>query len=103
VANVTVSFGSDTKSNDAITAGWIHSAMEDQERAGQPVCATVQIQGGDINITLAVGQCGTSGGGGRRPTASEQEVFDLLHRLHLDQLTFSPGELEAFVKQALRL
>ena len=103
MANVTVSFGTNAQSNNAITGGWIQSAMQAQEHAGQPVCAIVRIEGGDINVTLRVGQCGGSSGGGRPPKASENEVIDLYRRRHLDRPTFSPGELEAFVKQAMRL
>jgi hypothetical protein len=104
MANVTVTIGSETRANNAITAGWIQGAMRAQEQAGQPICATVHVEGGGINVTLLVGSCTRGGGGGGRPpNAEESEVFALQHKLHLDQPTFSPGELEAFVKQALRL
>jgi hypothetical protein len=54
MATVTVSFGSETKQNHAITAGWIHGAMEAQRRAGQPICATVRVEGGGIDLSLPV-------------------------------------------------
>ncbi len=103
MANVTVTFGTDTRSNNAITAGWIHAAMQAQERAGQPVCGTVRVEGGGIDVAVPVGSCPGASGGGRAPNAAEGEVIELFKRRHLDEARFSPGELESFVKQALRL
>lgn len=102
MATVTVSFDSDAKQNHAITAGWIHGAMVAQERAGQPICATVKVAGGGIELSLPVGACPRGGGGSRPLSAAESEVVELYRRHHLDQTRFSPGELEAFVKQVLR-
>lgn len=103
MATVTVTFGSDTKQDNAITAGWIHAAMEAQERAGQPICASVQVQSSAIDLNLSVGSCPRESGGGRLLTGAENEVIDLYRRRHLDERRFSPGELEAFVRQAMRL
>lgn len=102
MATVTVSFGSDIREGGAITAGWIRAAMEAQERAGSPICATVKVQGGGIDLALPVGAC-PRGSGGRPLTAAETDVVERYRRLHLDQVRFSPGELEAFVKQAIRI
>src|SRR5690349_21811352 len=104
MANVTVTIGSEIHSNDAITAGWIQGAMRELQRRDEPVCATVRVEGGDLNLTVFVGSCRpASGGGGRPPNAAEGEVFALQRKLHLDGPTFSPGELEAFVKHVLRM
>lgn len=103
MATVTVSFGSDTRQNHAITAGWIHNAMEGQERSGQPICAIVTVNDGGFDLSLPVGACPRGGPGGRPPTAAESEVLELYRRHHLDQMRFAPGELEAFVKQVLRM
>jgi hypothetical protein len=37
------------------------------------------------------------------PNSREQAIIDLWRRLHLDGGDFSPGNLQAFVKQASRL
>jgi hypothetical protein len=103
MANITVTFGAETRSNHAITAGWIRAAMEAQDRDGQPICGKVHVEGGGINVYLAVGSCPAGSGGARPPNAAERHVLELFRRRHLDQATFAPGELEAFVKQALRL
>lgn len=103
MASVTVTFGNDTKQDGAITPAWIRSAMAAQEMAGQPICGTVTVTGGEIHVTLPIGNCAQSGGGGRPPRAAEQEVLDIYRRLHLDQKRISPGELEAFVKQVGKL
>ena len=93
MATVTVSFGSDTKQDNAITAGWIHSAMEAQEHAGQPICATVRVQSGGIDLSLPVGSCPRGSGGSHPLTAAENDVIEPHRRRHLDQARFSPGEL----------
>jgi hypothetical protein len=103
MANVTVTFGAETRSNQAITAGWIRAAMEAQDRAGQPICGNVHVEGGGINVYLAAGSCPTGSGGARPPNAAEAEVLELFRGRHLDQSSFAPGELESFVKQVLRL
>jgi hypothetical protein len=77
--------------------------MEALERAGQPICATVRVEGSGIDLALPIGSCPRRGGGGRRLTAAENDAVELYRRRHLDQARFSPGELEAFVKQAMRL
>jgi hypothetical protein len=103
MATVTVTFGSSSRQNNAITAGWIHSEMEAQERAGLPICATVRVEGSGIDLALPAGSCPRGGEGGRQLTAAENDAVELYHRRHLDEGRFSPGELEAFVKQAMRL
>jgi hypothetical protein len=103
MATVTVTFGSETKQNHAITAGWIHGAMEAQRRAGQPICGTVRVEGSGIDLSLPVGSCPRGSGGGRPLASAESDVVDLYRRGHLDQARFSAGELEAFVKQVMCL
>lgn len=82
----------------------------DPERDGRaralrkPICGSVHVEGGGISVTLPVGACPSAGGGGGRPpNAAETDVIDRWRRLHLDQPRVAPGELEAFVKQVLRL
>jgi hypothetical protein len=100
---ITVSFGTSQRTNDEITAGWIVEQKRAREKDGVAVCAIVRIQGDGANLALPVGQCGPGGGGGHTPNAFECELIELWRRLHLDGLDFSPGNLQAFVKQARRL
>ena len=103
MASVTVTFGTAAAANDAVTGGWIQAQMRTQDEAGQPICAHVLVEGGDISVSLPVGNCTSGGRGGRALNAAETEVVDLYRRRHLDQPQFSPGELEAFIRQAMRL
>lgn len=103
MANVTVTFGDDTKSNDAITAAWIKHAMDVLATAGRAVCGSVHIQGGGLDVGLPVGACPPGGSARRPPNAAERDVIDRWRRHRLDQGRVSPGELEAFVRQMLRL
>jgi hypothetical protein len=100
---VSVSFGTVQRVNDEITAGWIAEQQHAREQDGVPVCAIVRVHGPDIGLALPVGQCGPGAGGGKLPNAREQALIDLWRRLHLDGSEFSPGNLQAFVKQASRL
>jgi len=101
--SITVSFGTVHRINDEITAGWIAEQQHSRERDGVAVCATVQIQGSGVDVRLPVGDCGSGGGVGRAPNPREREIIELWRRLHLDGREFSPGNLQAFVKQANRL
>jgi hypothetical protein len=103
MADISVSFGNVQRSNDDITAGWIAEQQHSRERAGVPVCAIVRVQGPDVNVSLSAGDCGPAGGGGRQPNPRELEILELWRRLHLGGTDFSPGNLQAFVKQTMRL
>ena len=93
MANVTVTFGSDARANNAITPSWIRSAMDALERSGKRICGSVHVEGGGISVTLPVGACPSAGGGGGRPpNAAEKDVIDRWRRLHLDQPRVAPGE-----------
>jgi hypothetical protein len=97
-----VTFGTSERSNGEITGGWIADQIRDQERDGVAVCASILVLGDGINVRLTAGSCG-GGGGGRHPAGRELEVLALYTKFHLDQGRLTPGELEAFVKQAMRL
>jgi hypothetical protein len=103
MTTVSVSFGGIQRVNDDITGGWIVEQQRAREKDGVPVCAIVRVQGPGFDVTLPVGQCGSGGGARRVLTPREQELIDLWRRLHLDGTEFSPGNLQAFVKQASRL
>lgn len=77
--------------------------MEGLERAGHPVCGSVVVRGSEVNLALEVGACGGGSGGGRQPNAAELDILERWRRLRLDEMRFAPGELEAFVRQVLRL
>jgi hypothetical protein len=103
MANVTVTFGDETRANGAITPSWIAGAIDSLDRVGKPICGLVHVVGGDINLSLPLGACPPSGGRGRYPNVAESEIIDRWRRLHLDQPRIVPGQLEAFVRQVLRL
>jgi hypothetical protein len=104
MASVTVGFGANERRDDEITASWIHEQIRAREREGAPVCARITVTGGGIDVALTAGDCGPAGGGGgRQPNSEERGVIDLWRKLHLGEATFSPGNLEAFVRQARRL
>jgi len=101
--DISVSFGTIQRSNDEITAGWIAAQAHARKKDGIPVCALIAIRGSDIDLRLPAGDCGPGGGGGRMPNSREQELIQLWRKFHLDGKQFSPGLLQAFVKQAARL
>ena len=81
------------------TESWVNQQIDQRRRDGQSVCVQVFLDEGGVNIILATPTCTSSGGGGRPPTAKEQELFDLWNRRHLNQQNFTGGDVVAFLKQ----
>lgn len=103
MTTVTVTFGSSERQDDDITGSWIQDQIKSRERDGLAVCATLRVQGDGIDVRLPVGDCGSSGAGGRAPNLRERAVLEIFSRLRLDSWDRSPGSLIAFARQASRL
>ena len=104
MAHVTVTFGSQTHANGAITPSWIRSAVEALERAGQPLCGSAARLGRRHRRDPAPRLVPAAGRRRREaPNAAESDVIDRWRRLRLDQPRIVAGEIEAFVRQCLQL
>lgn len=98
---VFVTIGDERRRFDAADEPWINQQIGRRRNDGVPVCARVEVNQGDLNMTLATVGCAQGGGGGgnRRPNDQEQRIFDLWTHFRLNDLDFSGGNLVAFLKQ----
>jgi hypothetical protein len=82
---------------------WINEHINQRKGDGQAICIQVFLDEDGVNMILSTPACGSGGGGGRRPTAREQEIFDLWNKHHLNETQFTGGNVIAFLKQLRRL
>lgn len=82
---------------------WITQQINQRKQDGRVVCVEVSIRMEPLNLDLRTPGCTSSGGGGgRKPTASEQRIFDLWAGLGLQDPNFTGGQVVAFLKQLRR-
>ncbi|SRR5258706_13570114 len=82
---------------------WINQQINGLRRDGLPVCVMVLVNEREINVRLQTSACPAGGGGGRPPNHRERDILELWAKHHLDQSSFSGGDVVSFVKQAVRL
>jgi hypothetical protein len=97
--SIKVQIGTSERDISDIEPNWVNEQINRRKKDGVPVCVRVSINLGDINIALATTDCPGGGGGGRPPNRQEKEIFALWNKLHLNQESFSGGNLVAFLKQ----
>lgn len=95
----TVTIGDSQRAIDDADAQWITEQLNRRRQAGEAVCVRVAINTGNIDFTLASGDCPTGGGMGRRLTPEEEDVLASWRRFGLDDSDFPPGKLVAFLQQ----
>lgn len=82
-----------------INPDWIHRQIKGRENDGIPVCVTIRINEPGVDLVLSCGECGSSGGGGRKPNIEEQRIFSLWDRFDCGKKPINTGQLVAFLKQ----
>lgn len=102
MSSVTVRIGSAERTDQDISPAWITDQINARRQAGEPVCVTVRFRLGSGEVGFATKDCG-AGGIGRPPTPFEQRLLDLWLRHQLNDASFAPGNVVAFVQQARRL
>jgi len=95
---IRVQIGTNERDISDIEPNWVEEQINRRKKDGVPICVRVSIKQEDINISLATNDC-PKGGGGRPPNKKEKEIFELWDKLHLNQDTFSIGNLMAFLKK----
>jgi len=96
---ITVEIGMDRRKLDDATESWINEQINKRRADKQPVCVRVMIEDGSINIVLSTPGCRGLGGGGRPPSARENEIFNLWDKRGMNSTDFHGGNLIAFLKQ----
>lgn len=82
--------------------GWINQMVAEARRTSQPLCVQVAVQVEGAHVTLSTPACG-GGGGGRAPNDRERRIIEEWHRRGMAAGQFSPGELQAFLRELARL
>jgi hypothetical protein len=96
---ITVSIGQESRSSSDITESWINQQINRRLRDGAPVCVTVTMKNGDLDMILRTTDCPTPRGPGRAPNRYERGAFDLWEKLGLQNGEVRGGKLVAFLKQ----
>jgi len=99
MSTVSVRIGGETRELDAASENWINDQLKRRRSGGQDVCVQVGVHAGDIQLSLTTPGCGGGLGGGRQANSRELDIIELWNRLHLNQATFTGGNLIAFLKQ----
>lgn len=97
---ITVRIG-DSESSDINDAHWINEQIRRRRKDGQDVCVTVRIEEGQLRLTLGTPAC-PRGRGGRVLNDDERSIFELWNKHHLNDASFSGGDVVAFLKQLSR-
>src|SRR5947209_6315140 len=90
------------KAYEDVDESWVAQQINRRRADHQAVCVQVMVDVPGINLALSTPTCGDGGGGGRAPNAREPEIFELWAKHHLDQVSFSVGDLTSFLKQLSR-
>ncbi|MFP3984340.1 MAG: hypothetical protein ACLFV2_11715 [Desulfurivibrionaceae bacterium] len=97
--SIRIQIGTSERDISDIESNWVNEQINRRKKDGVPICVRISIKQEDINISLATNDCPKGGGGGRPPNKREKEIFDLWDKLHLNQESFSIGNLIAFLKK----
>jgi len=94
---ITVRIGTEER-QCPVDPNWVTQQIKGRRDNGETPCVRVTIRASGVDVALASRACG-GGVGGRAPTQPEQEILTLWTKHHLDQDSFSGGELVAFLRQ----
>jgi hypothetical protein len=97
--SIRIQIGTSERDISDIEPNWVNEQITRRKKDGVPICVHVSIKQEEINISLTTNDCPKGGGGGRPPTKREIEIFHLWDKLHLNQKSFSAGNLVAFLKR----
>lgn len=82
-----------------IDEGWINQHVNRRKNDGQNVCVEISIEEPPINMHLCTPACSVGRGGCRPPNPQESKIFELWRKQGLNQMSFSGGNVVAFLKK----
>jgi hypothetical protein len=94
-----VKIGNEQRSLSDADQQWVNDQLRRRRADGTNICVQVVLKSGSIDMVLATPDCGTGGGGGRRPTSQESELFQLWAKRGLSDPNFNAGDVIAFLSQ----
>lgn len=97
---VTFEINGSRRSGSEITPKWITEQFKIANTTGNLPCVRVEIDAPECKMPLRTPVCPQPvGGGGRAPTACEDQVFVLWDRNHLNTARYTQGNVIAFLNQ----
>lgn len=100
---VRIKIGLDERTLDEVSESWIAQQITKRKQSGdKSVCVEVMIREDDLNLRLATPGC-PKAGGVRQANRHEREIINLWKKRGLNDSSFSPGNVIAFLRQLRRL
>ena len=100
---INISIGGSTFPLEKVNEGWVNQMVAESRRLNHPLCVRVDVEEPGARVALATPGCAGGTGGGRPPNALEQRIVDEWIRRGLQTGEFSPGQLQAFLRELARL
>ena len=100
---INISIGGATFPIERVSEGWVNQMVAEARRLHQPLCVRVDVQEPDVHVILTTPGCSGGGGGGRAPNKKERRILDEWVRRGMQSGEFSPGQLQAFLRELARL
>jgi hypothetical protein len=82
-----------------VDPSWINEQINRRREAEASVCVQVSIERDSVRLHLATSNCPHSRGSSRPLTTQENEILSLWKKLHLNEDSFTGGNLIAFLRQ----
>lgn len=100
--NGSVTIGDTTRDLGDVDNAWLAQQITGVRRTTGSVCVVIRL-GGEVDLTLAAGDCPRGRGGGRELTWDERRIVDEWTRLDLNDPDFAIGKLGQFFRFLERL
>jgi hypothetical protein len=100
---VTVTIGGMSVPATNAGEGWVNQMISETRKRHESVCVQVSVNEPGVQLMLATPACGSSGGGVRLPNERERRIIDAWARRRLNEASFSPGDVGAFINDLARL
>lgn len=100
---ISISIGPEQRSLSDADPHWVARQIDGRQRDGINVCVVVNIDVSDARLSLATPSCARSGGGGRRPNATESQLITAWNQLGLNDMGFTAGNVIAFLQRLRHL
>lgn len=95
---ITIRVGNDERRYEDLSEQWITQQINRRREDNVPPCVIVSVRQPGLNITLSTPGYASAGGAGRAPNDQERLIIDLWERLGLNGLSFTGGNVIAFIK-----
>ena len=100
---ITVTIGGMSVPANSAGEGWVNQMISEAKKRRESVCVQVSVNEPGVQLMLATPACGSSGGGGRLANDRERRIIDAWAHRRLNESSFNPGDVRAFINDLARL